>query len=298
MKEKTKRLRELQEQKHRRVHLESLRSELTKQQRELSEKTQALKAAMVNEQADVDALQKPGVKSLFYSLTGKKQQKLEREEKEANAARLSYERALCEQTELEQRLNAAEAELSSLGECTEEYDAVMKELLLVIRDETLAQQNDRLRIRMKQVTDAKIQIDEVKVQIEDVNVCLKEAERWASTVQINHGEAEERFMFDALDNARRGMGHLQEQIQQLKMKVSAFNIEAELPYHANVVSGMNNRMLSGTAVMQMVKHAYGQNYAVTRQLSEITEQLEYIQRKTEREMDDCCEKLLKMAEKG
>ena len=298
MKEKTKRLRELQEQKQRRVHLESLRAELTKQQRELSEKTLALKAAMVNEQADVDALQKPGVKSLFYGLTGKKQQKLEQEEKEAFAARLNYESALREQTALEQRSNEIDAELGSLGTCSEEYEALIKELLLIIQDEKLAQQNEGLHICMKQITDAKTQIAGAIVQIETVNKHLKEAERWASAVQFSSGEAEERSMFDALDNARRVMGHLQEQIEQLKTKLSALDMELEISYHANVISGMKNRMLSGAAVMQMVKHAYGQNHAISRKLPEIMEQLEYLQRKTERELDDCCETIIKMAWSG
>ena len=128
MNDKIKRLRELREMKSRKAYLESLRTELTKQQRELSEKTLTLKAAMDNEQEDVDALQKPGVKSLFYGLTGKKQQKLGQEEKEAFAARLNYESALREQTALEQRSNEIDAELASLGTCSEEYEALIKEL--------------------------------------------------------------------------------------------------------------------------------------------------------------------------
>ena len=133
MKEKTKRLRELQEQKQRRVHLESLRAELTKQQRELSEKTLALKAAMVNEQADVDRLQRGGLVSLFYELLGSKEKKLEKEKQEAYAARMKYEAAAREQADLEHRLRRANEEYCSLRESEGEYDRLLGELLREIK---------------------------------------------------------------------------------------------------------------------------------------------------------------------
>ena len=73
MKEKAKRLRELQEQKSRKDRLESLRGELTAQQRELSEKTIQLRVIMNKEQRDVDRLEKGGLLAAIFDLMGKKE---------------------------------------------------------------------------------------------------------------------------------------------------------------------------------------------------------------------------------
>ena len=93
MYDKIKRLRELREMKSRKLHLEALRSELTKQLEELNERVTFLKNAAYYEQKDVDRLEKGGLASLVYDLFGKKEQKLEKEKQEAYAARMKYEAA-------------------------------------------------------------------------------------------------------------------------------------------------------------------------------------------------------------
>lgn len=293
MNDNIKRLRELQEKKLRKVRLESLREELTTQQRELSEICLRLKNEVVSEHKDVEQLKKPGVKSLLFSLIGKKEKKLEQEQREVREAQLKYENAVREQQNVENRLCTVEAELSELEKYTAEYDFLRKKLLMEINDAETLQRVSALNDRIYKISEVKNEIKQVLEHMESVRNHLKEAERWASAVQIAGGEAEERSMYHELDLARRAMGHLQVQIEQLQLQLTELGVKEEISFSANIVSGFKNRMLSGTAVIQMVKHVYGQNYITKVKLQSVLEQLDVLQRKTEEQLDNCFMELIR-----
>ena len=275
MNEKTKRLRELQEQKQRRVHLESLRSELTKQQRELSEKTQALKAAMVNEQADVDALQKPGMKSQFYSLTGKKEQKLEKEQLEAREAKGAYQAAAWELESVERQLQRNTAELVEFELCEAEYEALVKELLQEIKDGDTSEieaQNGRLT----EAKEEQRQTEEALQQIKKIHDHLQEALRWSSSVAVENNEAA-RKRDKALLDARWGLNSLQKQVQQLKTEVKIY---------PTILSGIGSETLPGQAILQMIKNTFGHLSQAEKPLREHLEQTVILCRSLEQERDE------------
>ena len=297
MTEKTARLRELREQLRRKTDLETRCRELTKQQRALEEATAQLEQEMLREQEDISDLQRKSLKSMLYGLTGKKEQKLEQERKEAAAARMKYEAALREQKDTEYRLTDMNRELAELEDCAAEYLALLKELMMTINNEEATKEMDQLIDHLLIIGETKKEISHTLEQMEEIRTELMEADRWATALQFGGREAEERFMFDALDNARRKMGHLLVQIRQLQTRFSVLNMEAEIVYHANILPGFQNRMLSAAAAKQMVKHAHGQNYATKAALQVSLEQLESIQKKTERQLEDCCENLIKLAEK-
>lgn len=297
MTEKTARLRELREQLRRKTDLETRCRELTMQQRALEESTAQLEQEMLREQEDVSDLQRKSLKSMLYGLTGKKEQKLEQERKEAAAARMKYEAALREQKDAEYRLTDMNRELAELEDCAAEYLALLKELMMTVNNEEATKEMDQLIDRLLIIGETKKEIGHTLEQMEEIRTELMEADRWATALQFGGREAEERFMFDALDNARRKMGHLQVQIRQLQTRFSVLNMEAEIVYHANILSGFQNRTLSAAAAKQMVKHAQGQNHATKAALQVSLEQLESIQKKTEEQLENCCENLIKLAEK-
>lgn len=294
---KIARFRELREQMRHKANLETQREELIMQQIEQKKAAVRLENEMLREQEDVAGLQSKSLKSLFYGLTGKKEQKLEQEQKEAAAARMKYETALRDLEDIEYRLNRMNEDLAELGDYGEEYNQLLKELMIAVNDEEIDRQMESLNNRMTGIADTKKEISQAQEQIDGIRTDLMEADRWASSVQFGGGEAEERFMFDALDNARRKMGHLQVQIEQVKSQMAMVNLETDITYHANILSDFQNRVMSGTAVKQMVKHANGQNNVTKAALRGFLEQLEYMQKGTERELDDCCENMIKLAEK-
>ena len=275
MNDKIKRLRELREMKSRKAYLESLRTELTKQQRELSEKTLTLKAAMDNEQADVDRLQKPGVKSLFYGLIGKKEKKLEKEQLEAREAKGAYQAAVWELESVERKLERNTVELEGLAFCEAEYEALMKELLLEIKDDDTSE-IEALNERLAEAKKEKLKTEEAVQQIKTVRSHLQEALRWCSTVTVENNEAA-RKRDKALLDARWGLYSLQKQAQQLK---------TEFKIYPTMISGIGSETLPGQAILQMIKNTFGHLSQAEKPLREHLEQTVILCRSLEQERDE------------
>ena len=275
MNDKIKRLRELREMKSRKAYLESLRTELTKQQRELSEKTLTLKAAMDNEQEDVDALQKPGVKSLFYGLIGKKEKKLEKEQLEAREAKGAYQAAVWELESVERKLERNTVELEGLAFCEAEYEALMKELLLEIKDDDTSE-IEALNERLAEAKKEKLKTEEAVQQIKTVRSHLQEALRWCSTVTVENNEAA-RKRDKALLDARWGLNSLQKQVQQLKTEVKIY---------PTILSGIGSETLPGQAILQMIKNTFGHLSQAEKPLREHLEQTVILGRSLEQGRDE------------
>ena len=275
MNDKIKRLRELREMKSRKAYLESLRTELTKQQNALKEKIAHLKAAMDNEQADVDRLQKPGVKSLFYGLIGKKEKKLEKEQLEAREAKRAYQAAVWELESVERKLERNTAELEGLAFCEAEYEALMTELLLEIKDDDTSE-IEVLNERLAEAKEEKLKTEEAVQQIKTVRSHLQEALRWCSTVTVGNNEAA-RKRDKALLDARWGLNSLQKQAQQLK---------TELKIYPTMISGIGSEALPGQAILQMIKNTFGHLSSVEISLQEHLEQTTILCRSLEQERDD------------
>ena len=282
MNEKRKRLRELQEQKQRKAHLDALRSELAKQQRELSDKTISLKAAMVNEQADVDRLERGGLVSMFYELLGSKEKKLEQERREAHDARLNYESALREQADVEYRLNRVDGELAELSDSSAEYDALLTELVETVTDREAKREIEVLSHRVHSIQAAKNEIHPILEEIDRVREHLIEAQK---SLQFTD-EGEKITRYEELRDARRLMNEIEERLAALKPVLYGIGVETSITYYAKLLSNYNDEMVGGVGLLQMIKHVHGQNNGTRAALEQISEQLNDTQRKTERELND------------
>ncbi len=275
MQEKIKRLRGLQEQKSRKAQLESLRAELTKQQGELREKTDFLKAAMVKEQKDVERLEKGGVVSLFHKLTGRSEEKLQKEQREARDAKGAYEAAVWELESVEQQVQRNAAALAELEACEAEYEGLLNELMQEIKDSDDGE-IEGLIGKLAEVKDETSRTEDALQQIEAVRSHLQEALRWVSTVQVENNEAA-RERDKALLNARWGLNSLQKQVQLLK---------TEIKIYPTMISGIGSETLTGKAIVQIIKNTFGHLSQAEKSLREHLEQLNIMYRRLEKERDD------------
>ena len=268
MKEKREQLRQLQEKKQRRVHLESLRAELTKQQRELSEKALALKAAMVNEQADVDRLQRGGLVAMFYELLGSKEKKLEKEKQEAYAARMKYEAAAREQADVENRLRRANEEYKAIGACEQEYDLLLKALLEEIKASGDSRSEEVLRIEqeigghnevIREITEAIAAANEASSAADVVLNHLSDAEGWATWDLFGGGLLSDIAKHSALDAAQDAVNVLQSKLRSFKTELVDVNMEANVQISVDGFLGFADFFFDGFfmdyAVMDHIEKA-------------------------------------------
>lgn len=81
----------LSEQMARQKKIESMLVSLREEERSLSERERQLLEILKKEQADVERLEKTSFASLIYSMVGKKDERLDKEQREVYAARLKYD---------------------------------------------------------------------------------------------------------------------------------------------------------------------------------------------------------------
>lgn len=118
----------------RKAALLDLMDELNAERKQLDAEVRKLQIIAHNEQADVDNLDSPGIKSILLGLTGKKQERLEKEQSEARNALQNYELTKLKLESVIQKIDIYAAELASLGLC----DESLRRLLSLPEDPTLA----------------------------------------------------------------------------------------------------------------------------------------------------------------
>ena len=102
-------------------------SQLQLQREDLQHHVDKLKKIMYNEQADVESLEHTNLKSIFYGMIGKKQEKLDKEKLEAYTAKLKYDSAVYELKVLEQDIINIKAQLNKISEYEYKYSEFLKE---------------------------------------------------------------------------------------------------------------------------------------------------------------------------
>lgn len=105
---------------HRLSKIDSVLAELSRDEAELRHKVNELKEVVDKENLDVEKLDHTNIVSIFYSLTGKLEDKKEKEQREALSAKLKYDQA-------DNDLNNIEAEISKLLEERENYKGSIDE---------------------------------------------------------------------------------------------------------------------------------------------------------------------------
>ena len=307
MNEKRRRLRELQEQKQRKAHLDAIRSELAKQQRELSDKTISLKAAMVNEQADVERLERGGLVSMFYELLGSKEKKLEKERQEAYAARMKYEAALREQTEVEHRLSRAVEEYRRVRDCEQEYSTLLNALLEEVRAAGDSRSEEVLRIEqeigqhnevIREISEALAAANEASSAANTVLQHLEDAESWATWDILGGGLLSDIAKHSALDSAQDAVNVLQGKLRSFKTELVDVNMEANVQISVEGFLGFADFFFDGFfmdyAVMDHIEKAIAEVRVTKEQIKGVMDTLRMMQKEREAEVHRLREQLAKL----
>ena len=100
---------------------------------EIEKRLKPLEEAKIKEHSDVEKLEKGGIKSFFYSITGQKVEKLNKEKDEAYEADKKYEAVYKEYSALCDNLNFYIAEIKKLDEYEKTLDCFINEKKLAMK---------------------------------------------------------------------------------------------------------------------------------------------------------------------
>ena len=135
--ELNKKLDEVQQKVYRLNKIESILKELRNDESELNHKAYELKTVLDKENLDVEKLNKKNIVSIFYSITGKLEEKKEEEQREALSAKLKYDQANYDLEYIKAEISKLLEEKEEYKDCINEYNSLyaQKKNLLIKSDE-------------------------------------------------------------------------------------------------------------------------------------------------------------------
>lgn len=237
MKDINMRLQQLREQLVRKGQLENRLQELRSQEEELGCKVRDLLTVMLTEETDVKRLEGRSLAAFFYGVIGKKDEKLDKERKEAYAARVKYDAALKELEAVREDTRRLMAEKGELRDCEGEYRRLLQEKGERMKasgsadgDEVTRLEEKLLGLRkeMKELREAISAGQRALHLTKAVRDKLADAKGWSNWDVMGGGLLADAAKHSALDEAQSMIEQLQVQLRRFKTELGDVAIREEL----------------------------------------------------------------------
>lgn len=222
----------------RKNHLQNIIDDFSSEREMLERKVNALGLVKKDEQDDVDILEGRSLATLFYTIIGKKDEKLDKEREEARLAAVKYDTAVKELEAVKEDLWKYKDELASLHGCEEKYAALLTEKVAFIQNSKNETAEELLKCEeyISTLASRKKEIDEAlsagKSALAAANAVLcslEDAEGygkwdlWASdSIFIN------MLKHDSLDDAQSKLETLQIMLRRFKTELTDVRVSCEI----------------------------------------------------------------------
>lgn len=291
-------LRLLQQKVARKNQLQTRISGLREQRGALQDKVAALGRTATKEEVDVARLEGRSLAAFYYNVIGKMDEKLDKERREAYAARVKYDAAARELQALEQDLRESSEELAVLTLCEDHYRICLEEKAAAIKSSGSADGLEILRL------EALIQIQECHLkELHEAADAGKSALFTAKSIQSSLDSAEDLGTWDLLgggmlvdmakhdhlDDAQGMVEKLQVQLRRFRTELTDVKIDTDLQISVEGFERFADFFFDGLfadwAVMDRIDQAQGQVRRTRSQIESVLKQLESQIRMTQTEME-------------
>ena len=212
-------------------------SQLQLQREDLQHHVDKLKKIMYNEQADVESLEHTNLKSIFYGMIGKKQEKLDKEKLEAYTAKLKYDSAVYELKVLEQDIINIKAQLNKISEYEYKYSEFLKEKVEKIKLSgsfealeimKLEEQIANKKNYKKELNEAILAGEKALISANNVLSSLDSAEDWGTFDLFGGGVISDMVKHNHLDEAQNKVEQLQSDLRRFKTELTDVTINSDI----------------------------------------------------------------------
>ena len=276
-----------QQQIFRKQRLEEILKQLEKQSSSLKNKADELAKTLAKEQRDVEKIEGVSLSSIFFNIIGKKEERIDKEKREAYAALLKYDNAKRELEEVYREIELRKNELNSLVGCEDKYKAKFKEKVEYIKKNDSQNAREIIDIENK-ITYFNSQIKEINEAIvagkraleyaRDARDCLDSADSWSTWDLFSDGMMADIMKHSKLDEAQECVSRMQSTLRRFKTELSDVNINADITVKLSGFTEFADYFFDGLFVDLAVKsHIESLIYEVSnvsRNVSEIVNKLE------------------------
>ena len=212
-------------------------SQLQLQREDLQHHVDKLKKIMYNEQADVESLEHTNLKSIFYGMIGKRQEKLDKEKLEAYTAKLKYDSAVYELKVLEQDIINIKAQLDKISEYEYKYSEFLKEKVEKIKLSgsfealeimKLEEQIANKKNYKKELNEAILAGEKALISANNVLSSLDSAEDWGTFDLFGGGVISDMVKHNHLDEAQNKVEQLQSDLRRFKTELTDVTINSDI----------------------------------------------------------------------
>lgn len=264
-------LAELRQQVARRKHLEASLVRLTAQQQDLRRKAAQLETKKLEEQKDVDRLERGSLASFFYNVIGRLDEKLDTERAEAYAARVKYDAASLSLHSVEMDLAKAQAELAELQNCEEAYAHALEEKRAAIKAACLPgeEQIIALEAELAELQNQLTQLEEATAAGNaayslsgKVLDALEDADGYAAWDVMGGGLLADIAKHDSLDQAQNQVNLLQQHLNRFHTELADVSVSADIQVSLDDFTSFADfvfdNIFTDWAVMDHIDHALQQ----------------------------------------
>jgi len=231
------RLNDLMEKMARQHKLKAMTEDLKRQCDLLSEDVKALKKETYYQELDVEKLEKFSLPQLYYRLTGRLDEMLEKEESEACAAAMKYDAKRRELERMQEELRQHQQELRGISGYQREYESLLqqkgqrlKEMNTYYADricaleESLAYQ----RANERELQEAIQAANSALQAVDSVQSSLSSAENWSTFDLLGGGVIGDIAKHSLLDNTQNQISSLQRSLSRLRTELADVAIRSDL----------------------------------------------------------------------
>lgn len=230
-------LQQVQEKVFEKKRLEAKLSVLRSQSRSLELRVAELKRELESQQGDVLRLERVTLSAIFYSLIGKKEERLDKEKQESYGAKLKYDTAALEQRQVCSQIQDMEEQLRELAGIENRYTQLLQEKTQEIRNSGTPQAEELLQLerritekqsQKKEISEAIFAGNQAMNTVNEILTDLNDAEGWGIWDLAGGGLMSDLVKHNCLDEAQENVQKLQGELLRFKTELADVSVNAQL----------------------------------------------------------------------
>ena len=240
--ELNKKLDEAQQKIYRLNKIDAMLEDLRNDEKELRHKVFELKEILDKENLDVEKLDSTNIVSVFYSITGKLEDKKEKEQREALSAKLKYDQANYDLYSIQEEILKLEEERENYKGCFNEFNSLyeQKKEVLIRTDAASASKileiRDRIEGSKRNLKELREAVSAGQSAVNSLDIALDSlgsAQGWGTWDLLGGGLISDLAKHSHIDDASREVERAHHHLRRFKTELADVRINYDIRFETD-----------------------------------------------------------------
>ncbi len=240
--ELNKKLDEAQQKIYRVNKIDAMLEDLRNDEKELRHKVFELKEILDKENLDVEKLDSTNIVSIFYSITGKLEDKKEKEQREALSAKLKYDQANYDLYSIQEEILKLEEERENYKGCFNEFNSLyeQKKEVLIRTDAASASKileiRDRIEGSKRNLKELREAVSAGQSAVNSLDIALDSlgsAQGWGTWDLLGGGLISDLAKHSHIDDASREVERAHHHLRRFKTELADVKINYDIRFETD-----------------------------------------------------------------